>query len=211
MKREIKKSWISSVCVSLALAMGISLVLPSIGAYATETPIKEVKDMPQTAAKDDLSQYDRYIEIVNNQYVLSAQGKANINLAEVNQVQQQLSYTNKIIADKGLTIDKENRTATYLDFSSAATSSNNLVSIAARKYKQGVTKIKFRWNYARVYLSKTAVKNIGSGMSLGGIWIPHPIVKTACATLGVVVSRCPGGIWFEYNYFATFLGKCGWQ
>ncbi|EAE6687546.1 hypothetical protein BG028_14855 [Listeria monocytogenes] len=51
----------------------------------------------------------------------------------------------------------------------------------------GVNSIKFHWNYARVKISKSTLKNIGTGMTLGGIW-------------------------FDYNYFSNLLlTGYGWQ
>lgn len=47
---------------------------------------------------------------------------------------------------------------------------------------------------------------MGAGASIAGVWIPHPVVKGIAATLGIVVSNAPGGIWADYSYaqFALF-------
>lgn len=67
-------------------------------------------------------------------------------------------------------------------------------------YSEGVTKIEFHWWGATIYLSKSTINLIGAGVSIGGIWVPEPIVSKVLATLGVVVALCPGGIAFDYNY-----------
>lgn len=77
---------------------------------------------------------------------------------------------------------------------------------------EGTTSVTFHWNYARVKLSLTSIKNIGSGMSVGGLFIPHPIVSKACSLLGIAIGRVTSGIWFDYNYFNGILtGNAGWQ
>lgn len=77
---------------------------------------------------------------------------------------------------------------------------------------EGTNSVTFYWNYARVKLSLTSIKNIGSGMSVGGLFIPHPIVSKACSLLGIAIGRVTSGIWFDYNYFNGILtGNAGWQ
>ncbi|EHC6329170.1 hypothetical protein JSZ18_001657 [Listeria monocytogenes] len=76
----------------------------------------------------------------------------------------------------------------------------------------GVNSIKFYWNYARVKISKSTLKNIGTGMTLGGIWIPQRIAAGVCSSLGVGISKAQSGIWFDYNYFSNLLlTGYGWQ
>lgn len=67
-------------------------------------------------------------------------------------------------------------------------------------YSDGVTKIEFHWWGATIYLSESTIESIGKGVTIGGIWIPHPIVSKILSTLGVVITSCPGGIAFDYNY-----------
>lgn len=67
----------------------------------------------------------------------------------------------------------------------------------------GVTKIQFHWWGATIYLSKTTINTMGAGITVGGIWIPEPVVSKIAATLGVVITLCPGGIVFDYNYIAA--------
>ncbi|EUJ30125.1 Uncharacterised protein [Listeria grayi] len=57
MKKENKKRWIKSVCASLALAMGMSVVTPSIGVYAVE------KEQMQTSEKEEVGYQPSYDEL----------------------------------------------------------------------------------------------------------------------------------------------------
>ena len=73
---------------------------------------------------------------------------------------------------------------------------NNVTRI---KYKEGKDKVETHWYGLKVFLSKKTVRRIGTGATIGGIWIPEPIVSKVVATLGVVASTCPGGVWFVIN------------
>ena len=75
--------------------------------------------------------------------------------------------------------------------------------LLARSYNEGVTKIDFYWWGVTIYLSKTAINVIGTGISIGGILIPETVVSKILSTLGAVVTLCPGGIAFDYNYIAA--------
>ena len=80
-------------------------------------------------------------------------------------------------------------------------------ALLARSYNEGVTKIDFHWWGATIYLSKTTIHVIGAGVTIGGIWIPEPVVSKILSTLGVVVTLCPGGIAFDYNYVAAGISN----
>ncbi|MCI1966591.1 MAG: hypothetical protein LKJ17_10745 [Oscillospiraceae bacterium] len=79
-------------------------------------------------------------------------------------------------------------------------------ALGASRFREGVTKINFHWWGATIYLSKTTINLIGAGVSVGGIWVPEPVVSKILATLGVVVALCPGGIVFDYNYVLAGIG-----
>jgi hypothetical protein len=78
---------------------------------------------------------------------------------------------------------------------------------AVASFNEGVTKIDFHWWGATIYLSKTTINLIGAGVSVGGIWIPEPLVSKILSTLGVAVALCPGGIAFDYNYIKAGIGE----
>lgn len=66
-----------------------------------------------------------------------------------------------------------------------------------QRFKNGSNYVHVYWWGLRIGLSKNTVNNIGSGVTIAGIWIPHPVVKGVVATLGVIIGRCPGGIVFN--------------
>lgn len=81
MKKESKNSWFKYVCASLALAMGMSVIAPSIGAYAAENETKqEVNNVEGTEA---------YNNVQIDQIVKEIQQETNVDLTEKdnNQIQ----------------------------------------------------------------------------------------------------------------------------
>ncbi|MBD5068875.1 MAG: hypothetical protein HDT50_01565 [Lactobacillus sp.] len=70
--------------------------------------------------------------------------------------------------------------------------------------KAGITTVVFKWNYARVFISKQDLKTMG-------IWISHKIAAGMMATLGVAMQNSPHGIWFDYNYITRSVGAFGFQ
>lgn len=71
---------------------------------------------------------------------------------------------------------------------------------ARAAFHEGITKMEFHWWGARIYLSRTTIQFLGAGTTIGGIWIPEPLVSKILASLGAVITTCPGGIVFDYNY-----------
>lgn len=72
--------------------------------------------------------------------------------------------------------------------------------ISASAFQEGETRVQVNNWGVEVYISKTAIIYIGAGISIGGVWVPEPVVSKVLATAGVVVTMCPGGIVLEYHY-----------
>lgn len=49
--------------------------------------------------------------------------------------------------------------------------------ISASAYQEGETKVQVNNWGVEVYLSKSTVQCLGVGISVGGIWVPEPIVS----------------------------------
>lgn len=80
---------------------------------------------------------------------------------------------------------------------------NRLELQKRKKYIEGVTKIEFHWWGATIYLSKTTVTTIGTGVTIAGVVVPEPVVSKLLAVAGVIETQCPGGIAFDYNYIVA--------
>ncbi|MHD0398409.1 hypothetical protein ACY2DA_11255 [Staphylococcus simulans] len=82
---------------------------------------------------------------------------------------------------------------------------NDISNYAAKaKYKEGVTKVTFHWWGAKIYIKKSHLRNVGKGLTVGGIWIPHKILSKVAATGGVILASAPGGIIINRTYVGGF-------
>lgn len=116
-----------------------------------------------------------------------------------------LTNTDYLLLENCILITNQN--IEKADFSSneiyVVSPENEGVKTSTRAFSEGVTKIEFHWWGATIYLSKSTINVIGSGVAIGGIWVPEPLVSKILSTLGVIVALCPGGIAFDYNYIAA--------
>lgn len=161
---------------------------------------------PQTASeKLPYQNFDPYVKVKNNQYVLQLPQAAQVSAVDIIAVNAYISKANTIVAEDNLTINPETKVASTSSFS---------------LYSAGVNKVTVHWNYARVYLSKSTVNNAiagatsGLGVILGGI--PGVGLGTSVAmavVIGIVGNQeVNNGIWFDYNYFnGIFTNNWGWQ
>lgn len=209
-----KGSYEKGVYGALAIFMlSATLITPSTALAAQEELKIRNQELVSVMEEEKLFLSDldniiasKYITFDNSSksFLLSTTINAEMPLEKISIVKQQLVATNKYI----LMARKDSSTNTV------AVSPDGEESLVKRALLKGagVNSIKFHWNYARVKLSKNTVRNIGRGLTLGGIWIPHAVVSKVCATLGVGISSVKHGIWFDYNYFSNLiLHKYGWQ
>ncbi len=190
-------------------------VLPTASVYAAEKDALEPTSnqsvsqefIEPSTTKENLEILDPYVEVINNQYVLSIPKDVHINSSLLQQAQIMINKTNEVIQKENLTIDPVTKTATLYDSAPVFYA-----------YKQGVNKVTFHWNRARIYLSKSTVKAIKGG-SLGALgfltdYLPNVTTKLVAAILlGIIGTKeVKGGLWFDYNYFyGVFGGNWGWQ
>ena len=76
-------------------------------------------------------------------------------------------------------------------------SEEDLDTYSAREVNQGVDKVEVYWWGVRVWISGPTLRTIGAGVSIGGIWIPEPLISKVVATLGVLIATSSGGIVFN--------------
>jgi hypothetical protein len=192
--RGVKSALLS--CVILA-----SVVTPSfVGATVMADSSQNIVSQTGTHYANNESQFDyltEYVDVKDNKFVLNIPADVPMSDADIATVRVILAESNERIQEANLTIDEDTLTAK-----------------TQTRFTRGFGKnhVEFHWNYARVWLSKGTIHNIGRGAAFAGIWIPEPIVSKVCASLGFVASLTPNGVWFDYNYSGgILLGRFGWQ
>lgn len=190
------KKYLRSFMAFMLLTMMIFSSTISAFAAGKENTLKTTPILSQ-AQINDFNEWVTYDD-ESNQFLVKTGAKDILEQSDYELLDKCLAVTNSNIA--------------MADFSSgeifvvSPEDEGRAISLAAR-YNEGVTKIVFHWWGATIYLSKTTINVIGAGVSIGGIWIPEPVVSKILSTLGVVVALCPGGIVFDYNYIAAGIGS----
>lgn len=195
--------------ITLAVAAVAFSTIGLANLTVTKTSADEVKNS-QTSSVQDLSQFDKFIEVYNNKFIVKdSDGKIpNTTLSEINNV---VSDTNKYILDNNLTIDPSTKMAIqYVSF-------GNTNSLARSYGKNGILAI--RWNSVRVGLDKGLTNDIlhggvaGAGFYLGFL-AGGPAAGAAVAIATVIVDRhldTKSGWWFDYNVYLRRVTNFGRQ
>ncbi|MBC1353509.1 hypothetical protein HB837_13750 [Listeria innocua] len=205
-----KKRNVIYVILSTALLLSLIITPKTVSAQVSEQAEPEYQQK-QDGFSDISTGIDnifaeKYITFNSElkQYVVSPSISTELTYEQVEAIKLQVEKTNEQI-----TLAKKDSTINI-----TAVNQNGNEEVVKRTLLRGagVNSIKFHWNYARVKISKSTLQNIGTGLTLGGIWIPHRIVAGVCASLGVGISKAKSGIWFDYNYFSNLvLTGYGWQ
>ncbi|AKP67656.1 hypothetical protein [Companilactobacillus ginsenosidimutans] len=199
MKRSIEKL---GVGLAIALTVG-SVSVNAINVKADEIPTE--RSIKNTELQDKEISKHVIFDSASNSYSVS-QGYLNtLSVKVADYIKENIALTNEKIQEtqKDSTIG----TVTAVDGQGI---SHSIKQNIARS--NGKTDIKFYWNYARVWLSKDTLHQLGLGVAIDGLFVPEPIVSKVCAGFGLVAGAAKSGIWFDYNYFAgIWTGNAGWQ
>lgn len=188
---------------SLLLSGGI---LPISEALASEQASQEITSTNKELNDSEVKQIEQFIHFneQSEEFILDEQAINIIGIENFNLAQQMVTKTNQQIA-----IAKQDNSAVIWV---QDTDGNEICVTPYQTMAYGKNDVQFHWNYARIFLNKGTVQAIGAGLSIGGIWVPEPIVSKVAASLGVGIALIPHGIWFDYNYFIGVLtGNFGFQ
>lgn len=194
MRKKLKNTIITSVA-SISLLTTINPVL-SVFADTSEYPT-EIID--QNNYNTYINKLDKYVSLDTDKLQFSISDKAKGELSDqeysflLNKVNESNKTYSSIDKTKDVTISTENKTIIIQE------NIDEPVLYARASYKEGKTDIQGYWWGTRVWLSRTAIRNIGEGITLAGIWIPKHIVAAAVSTMGWALSKVPGGVAFNWT------------
>ena len=206
--KKMKK--ISSSLIAVAILS--SMIAPnSFAASPNETqklplPQQETsqQQLDETYFYENSSLYNQYIVFNSQQqkYALTDDAKLKLDSEVLEALENQLIQTNSFIKETVIN-NSENDEIVFSNPQQpqlTETLNNTGIVTMATKYKEGVNKIVYHWWGTSVYVSKKTINNIGTGVTIGGIWMPASLLKPVVATLGVVLGKLPGGIIFDRVY-----------
>lgn len=156
----------------------------------------------------DLSIFDSYVSVQNNQFTLDLPHDHGFTSLEIAQAENQIQESNSMIQDGNLELDE-------------ATGAATIVIDTGLERGEGVTKVTFHWNYARVYIARSMlIKGISAavgavaGMLAAKFGVPFlsdVVTKIVSGFFGILIGELiTSGIWFDLNYFYV-LSKSGLQ
>lgn len=203
------KKYFSKISIILFSAMSLGTIfLPFSNIIANADVINSQSEsvINNNFSEIENRQIEQFISFDKSteKFTLNNNAKQNLGTEKFNKVQQVVTETNRQIE----LAKKDNNVIVWVE----DTKGEEQCLTPFQTFAYGKTDIKFYWNFARVYLSKGTVQGIGAGLTLGGIWVPEPIVSKVASSLGVGIAFIPHGIWFDYNYFIGVLtGNFGYQ
>lgn len=206
-----KKVVMSKCVLGLASVMLFSSVLPTISLATQNDEKVEQSNLDSSMTTSQLS--NQIVDVANdyvyydtdtNSFALNSSALLVLSQNDIDQINSQINQTNfqikEAINDPSVNVYAVSPSGEEYNVSTSMLRAN------------GVNSVSFQWNYARVKLSGNTLRNLGAGITLGGIWIPHPVASKVCSSLGVAISAATNGVWFDYNYaIGVLCGNFGWQ
>lgn len=150
---------------------------------------------------------DPFVEFNGDNFQLSRSSEGNLNDSEISAVSANIHSTNEQIRraenDESSTKLVRDKSVVFRTPDSALVEDPGQDGV--QLFAEGKNDVEYHWWGARIYLSKTTVNAVGAGMTIGGLWIPEPLLSKVFATLGVVVGLSPHGVQFDINAWAVPL------
>jgi len=159
----------------------------------------------------NLEQFDQFVTVENNQYVLNLPTNHTFSEKEVYAANQQLEFSNKLIFENSAVLDADTEDA-YI----AIPELPGQMSRAA-----GRTYVNVYWNYISVGISKGYVQTgiTASASAVAGSLAAYYTWGATSTFVSRIVGALVGkwasnkihsGIWFHLNYYSG-INKYGWQ
>lgn len=165
--------------------------------------VTAAKSKEYTLSEEQKNRLDKYVFLdASNHFKIDENASFELSDFEYNLLKNKVSETNATIDSIKLSSNEykvvsQDSITVFQEVKDVKRSSFAFRSIS--EYQEGENAIRFYWWGARIWLSKTTVNFIGAGITIGGVWVPEPIVSKILSTVGVVIGLCPGGIVFNYT------------
>lgn len=196
------------------------MVLTIVGSMVNTTVASAIDNESTIEVDDDVlseelvSKADQYVQIKDNSFYLTLEGKFKLTEEEQKLVMEAIESSNKDVSSVAKPLIIEGNHFYYKETINIGQGNDvddpeiSIMSEATSRarFKTGTSKLVFYWWGVDIYLSKNVVNYIGAGVSIAGIWIPHPLVSKGVSTLGVGIGMCPGGIVIRYNFIKGGIG-----
>ncbi|MDG2979036.1 hypothetical protein KNP65_03670 [Latilactobacillus curvatus] len=198
----------STILIATAVFLSSTLPVMTQGVSAEQvkvpTTVDAQKNLESKPSSDFINKFDQAVKLSGSQFIIDTDNlPKNTTAEELTQLREMVSQKNSIISDSrnlnnGTKIEYNNNSVTII----AASENNDLL-----RFREGSNYVHVYWWGLRIGISKSTLHYIGAGVTIGGIWVPEPVVSKVLSTLGVVATLAPGGIVFNSTPpIATFWG-----
>ncbi len=132
------KKMISCALATMIAIQGSGLVFAGENPVQNENKLVANLNNGVDVTKREFSEYDKYVKVIDNKYVLELPSNIKISNETLKKVQAQIDCSNKLISENNLYINPQTKSA---------------VRFGKCTDGEGVNSIEFYWNYMRVNIS----------------------------------------------------------
>ncbi|MCI1223321.1 MAG: hypothetical protein LKG06_06340 [Bifidobacterium subtile] len=197
-------------CLMWAVAMiaVVGILFSSTAPAFASAPAAETISQGTAVSNELKEKAGQYIILEGKYYSLNIRAASSeLTNKEIKQVEESISTVNRQLTMVYVQQQRDPRNVFVGNDEGVITTSSQPLSMTSRSYKEGVNKVEWYWWGARIYLSKTTVRWIGAGVTVGGIWVPEPVVSKILATIGAITAATvQGGIVFDANAALISMG-----
>ncbi len=193
---RVKKSIAILAIAPILFSAIASLRVNSASADQVNTSITTdvQKSLEHPLSSDFINKFDQSIKLLGNKFIIDTNKlPKDIASEELSKLKALISQKNEIISDSenlknGTRIEQNNNSVTII---------SNSGNSGLLRFREGSNYVHVYWWGLRIGLSKSTVNGIGTGVAIGGVWIPEPTVSKILASLGILAAASPGGIVFN--------------
>lgn len=200
---------IALLSASLLTVSAVSPVVAFGNTVQTQSDFNLEKNDYFTLSHTQIQEFDKYVTLNSEtlEFVIIDGAELELNDKEYALLQERLYETNATLSSINLGV---NETAILTDETVVISQYTQPLEdgyATYSRFKEGINRLEVHWWGYRIFLSKTTLHYIGGGLTLGGIWIPEPLISKIAASAGVIISFAPGGIVFNTNFtFRNYWG-----
>lgn len=193
------------LALAFASILSVTALSGNITAVHASEEIPAVQENSQNDFESNLSQnqidkFDQYVgfDASTNEFSILPNAYDELTASEIHDLTIQLEKTNNIASqvneDSGAIIVKDAKSITIEERNSQTDVRD---AYLRSRFHEGKTGAKLYWWGVRIWLSRTTLQWFGGGVTLGGIWVPEPLVSKILSSAGVIIALAPGGIAFN--------------
>lgn len=165
-------------------------------------------ESPSSVSSVLLENADSYVSLRGDQFSVDSEAESAFSQKDLQEIENEVKAQNEKIneakADSNLEMKVAGDSVTFWEKGPKISSSDN--DDIDPYFQEGRNGIEFHGTTVRLLMSKTTINRMGTGIAIGGIWVPEPVVSKILATAGVLGGVAPGGIYADFGIASIVTG-----